>query len=250
MLGFDVDSATAQAAGLDSRTFLTQVDRAGRALNDANMAVYPVDAHRLTSNMSAFGVTPPPSTRVPTTRPATITPDRSGVEMMENIAARTGGVAYHDTNDMTKAFHSAVDDSRLVYTLAYMPTHSEWDGKFRKIKVESRSGAHLRYRTGYFAIPDAHLDPSQRQQVLAEAQWSVFDATQIPITIQAVKTNSGGKDWIRFTVAADSSVLRFTDEEGLHAIDLLLTLGQKGPDGLLVHEETKTLTVRLKDERY
>jgi VWFA-related protein len=253
MIGYDMDPAMVQATGLDVRSFLVEVDRAGRALNDANVAVYPVDAHRLSVSLTAI-TTPyvaPSNTRVPATRAPSITPNRSGVETMENIAARTGGVAYHDTNDLSAALRSAMDDSRVVYTLAYMPSHNEWDNKFRKIKVETRrSGVHLRYRSGYFAIPDAHLDPTQRTQMLAEAQWSAFDATQIPLTLQIVRVMNNDKPLINFAILADSSGLRFTEAEGRHDTDMLLTLGQKGPDGKLVQEETKSLTLRLKDEAY
>ena len=253
MIGYDMDPAMVQATGLDSRTFLVEVDRAGRALNDANVAVYPVDAHRLSVSLTAITTpyTTPSSSRVPATRPPTITGNRSGVETMENIAGRTGGVAYHDTNDLSAALRSAMDDSRLVYTLAYTPSHNEWDGKFRKVKVETRrSGVHLRFRNGYFAIPDAHLDPTQRTQMLAEAQWSVFDATQIPLTLQIVRMTNNEKPWIRFAILADSAGLRFTETAGTHDTDMILTLGQKGPDGLLVKEETKTLALRVKDDRY
>jgi VWFA-related protein len=253
MIGYDMDPAMVQQTGLDVRSFLVEVDRAGRALNDANVAVYPVDAHRLSVSLTAI-TTPyvaPSNTRVPATRAPSITPNRAGVETMENIAARTGGVAYHDTNDLSAALRSAMDDSRVVYTLAYMPSHNEWDNKFRKIKVEARrSGVHLRYRSGYFAIPDAHLDPTQRTQMLAEAQWSVFDATQIPLKLEIVRVMNNDIPSIKFAILADSSGLRFTETEGRHDTDMLLTLGEKGPDGKLVHEETKTLTFRLKDESY
>lgn len=253
LLGYDMDSTMVQAAGLDTRTFIEEVDRAGRAFNDANVAVYPVDARRLGVNMAALTQPQAPSrsTRISNALRPTIAPDRANVETMENIAGRTGGVAYHDTNDITGAIRAAMDDSRLVYTLAFTPTHNEWNGKFRKIKVETRrSGAHLRFRNGYFAIPDAHLDSTQRQQLLAEAQWSVFDATQINLTLEAARMTAGGKPWIKFAILADPSGLRFTDAEGRHDTDMILTLGQKGPDGRLVQEETKTLTFKLKDERY
>jgi VWFA-related protein len=251
MIGYDMDQTMVQATGLDNRSFLLEVDRAGRALNDANIAVYPVDAHQLRASLSAFGVNPPPTTRAATTRPTTVIGDRSGVDTMENIAARTGGVAYHDTNDLSGAIRSAIDDSRVVYTLAYAPSHNDWDSKFRKIKVETRRpGAHLRFRNGYFAFPDAHLDPTQRAQMLAEAQWSAFDATQIPLTLQIVRVTNKDKPAIEFAILADSSGLRFTETEGRHDTDMLLTLGQKGPDGKLVQEETKTLTFRLKDDAY
>lgn len=233
LIGYDMDPTVLQSLGLDSRLFTDDLDRVARALNDANVAVYPVDARGLVQDMRL-------GSRA-----------RSQVDTMEDIADRTGGVAYHDNNDITTALRSAVADGRLVYTLAFTPSHHQWDGKFHKIKVETwRPGAHLRFRAGYFALPDAPLNDAQRHKVLAEAQWSVFDATQIPFSLQAVRLTSGEKQWIKFLVVADQYSLRFADVEGRHATDLILTMGQKGPDGLLVKEETKNLTFRLKEESY
>ena len=237
LIGYDLNPGTAQSLGLDSLQFTDELERVARALNDANVAVYPVDARGLMTPLMG-------NTRL-------TSPARSNVDTMENIASRTGGTAYHDNNDLAGALHSAMEDGRFTYTLAFAPSHNQWDGKFRKIKVETRrSGVHLRFRAGYFAIPDAPLNDPQRHKLLAEAQWSIFDATQIPFTLQAVRVVSEEKQWIKFLVVADQSKLRFTDGEGRHNTDLILTIGQKGADGLLVKEETKTLTFHLKEDTY
>jgi VWFA-related protein len=250
-IGFDVDSSLPNSGGLEQKQFAVEMERASRALNNANVAVYPVDARALSTNMRVLTTIPMPSRRRSPGAPPTLAPDSQGVETMENLASRTGGVAYHDTNDLAGAIRSAIGDSRLVYTLAYTPTHNEWNGKFRKIKVETRrAGVKLRFRNGYFALDDAALDNTQREQVLAEAQWSVLDATQIVLTIQAVRGTVGEKPAIRFLVVADPAGLRFAEVEGRHETDLILTLAQKGPEGKLVHEETKTVGLKLKDDKY
>ena len=233
--------------------FSENVERAARALNDANVAVYPVDPRGVATNLGAVSSPGPrPGMRM---SPNMYTPTSAGSQTtttMEAFATLTGGVAYHDTNDLSGAIRQAMDDSRLVYTLAYTPLHGEWDGKYRKIKVEvRRSGVHLRYRSGYLATPYTPMNSTQQTHVLAEAQWSPLEAAEIGLSLQAEPaTVAGGKPGIRFSVVADPAGLRFTDTGGMHAADLVLTLAQKAADGRLVFEETKTLTLRLPEARY
>ena len=233
--------------------FSENVKRATRALNDANVAVYPVDPRGVTTDLAAVST---PGPRPGQTRTSNMyTPTTTGslnTATMEEFATLTGGVAYHDTNDISGAIRTAMDDSKLVYTLAFTPDHGEWNNKYRKIKVEvKRSGVHLRYRSGYLATPVAPLDPAQKDHVLAEAQWSPIEASEIAMKFQAQSAGLvNGKPGVRFVILVDPAGLRFTEAEGNHSADLVFTLAQKAADGHLLFEETKTLTLRLKDERY
>lgn len=233
--------------------FTENIQRATRALNDANVAVYPVDPRGVTTDLAAVSTPGPrPGQRMTAGNLTPTTAGRQSTTTMEEFALLTGGVAYHDTNDITGAIRSAMEDSRLVYTLAYTPGHGEWNNEYRKIKVEAkRSGVHLRYRSGYLATPYTPLDPKQKDHVLAEAQWSPIEAAEIGLKFAAEPTTmAGGKPGLRFVVLADPAGLRFVETAEGHAADLVLTLGQKAADGHLVFEETKTLTLRMKDDRY
>lgn len=71
---------------------------------------------------------------------------------MREMADATGGRAFVNTNGLTEAVASAIDEGSNFYTLTYTPTDSEWNGKLRKIKVQlSRPGVSLTYRKGYYA---------------------------------------------------------------------------------------------------
>jgi VWFA-related protein len=75
-------------------------------------------------------------------------------EQLEYLADVTGGMFVHNMNDLAPAFAKVVDDAQNFYSLTYRPTDSNFDGKFRKIKVElARKGYDVRYRKGYWAIP-------------------------------------------------------------------------------------------------
>src|SRR5262249_55486628 len=75
-------------------------------------------------------------------------------EQLEYLADVTGGMFVHNMNDLGPAFAKVVDDAQNFYSLSYRPTNGDFDGKFRKIKVDlARKGYDVRYRKGYWAIP-------------------------------------------------------------------------------------------------
>jgi hypothetical protein len=79
------------------------------------------------------------------------------------MAEDTGGHAYINTNNLTQAVLQAVANGSNYYTLTYTPTNTQWDGRFRAIKVKvEQSGVKLAYREGYYAD-----DPNDRNRVVA-----------------------------------------------------------------------------------
>jgi hypothetical protein len=71
---------------------------------------------------------------------------------MRDMAAATGGRAFVNTNGLAAAVASAIEEGSNFYTISYVPTNSEPDGKLRKIKVRvDQAGLNLAYRQGYYA---------------------------------------------------------------------------------------------------
>jgi VWFA-related protein len=71
---------------------------------------------------------------------------------MAQLAAATGGMYFHDNNDLLAGIHRAFDDERERYVIAYSPSSDSTDGKYRKIRVEVK-GKNLRVyaKAGYWA---------------------------------------------------------------------------------------------------
>src|SRR5258708_13316999 len=81
-------------------------------------------------------------------------------DSMLELADRTGGRAYYNTNDLKNAIRQAIGDSEITYTIGYHPTNLDLDGKFRDIKVKvDRPGTNVRYRKGYFAMKATYKTP-------------------------------------------------------------------------------------------
>ena len=164
----------------DQQTFWPEIERAVRVLNRSNLAVYPVDARGLLA----------PSDYSPERSSTGRTPEGSNDSLphtMTVLAQRTGGKAFFNNNDLGRAFRQAEQDSRLSYVLAYTPSHDEWNGEFREIKIRvNRPGVRLRHRTGYFAQPDEPVDPAYREAALGAAKWNPIDASRLGMTVKVI----------------------------------------------------------------
>ena len=122
------------------RSMYTEVNRAARAITDAEVAVYPVDARGLVPTITSR----PGAQRTVFNGMSTVMPN---VDTMRLTADLTGGRAYYNTNDLGGAIGRAVDDTRLTYVLGYYLPGGSWDGRFHEIKVTvRRPGLDVRHR--------------------------------------------------------------------------------------------------------
>jgi VWFA-related protein len=228
------------AFGLDNTTkniyataegFNAQVEDAARAMNAANLAVYPVDARGMIAmDTHASGFKSQDSELNMNSQIATDNNPSTASEMavnstgaMDALAKGTGGKAFYNTNDISGAIRHAIDDSKVSYTLGYSPEGMVWDGKFHEVRVSvKRPDARVETRRGYFALPDPKPTPMTREQVIAQAARSSLDATEIGMTARFVPGATARS--MRVSVAVDLHGVRFSEQGGLHvaAVDVVL----------------------------
>jgi VWFA-related protein len=144
-LGADPTGAgTPDSALADNRWqhLLRVVDRANRSqiafyTFDAGglRAQNPSAAARYSMGLSPFGVEP--------------------YVGLETLARETGGRYSGNTNDLLVGLERMSADLEHFYLLAYSPTRSNADGKYRRVEVKvKRRGLLLLYRKGYLATGD------------------------------------------------------------------------------------------------
>jgi len=153
--------------------FKDEIRKTTDLLTTAHVALYPVAAEGLVSD-TAFQVnnreisekrgTISMQDTIQQSNAATSDLDASHASM-EQLAKDTGGQAFYNTNGLSDALTRVVNNGSRFYTLAYVPTNANLDGKYRHIVVKLANGKDsLAYRRGYYADDlSTALSASQKQ---------------------------------------------------------------------------------------
>ena len=226
--------------GVMMRNASPELFRATRALNDADIAFYPVDARGL---MGVFST--PPSARQQEF--STLGDLMDSVETSQVIAEKTGGRAYFNTNDLGGAIQRAAEDSRLTYVLGYTPSHGQWDGRFREIKVRvRRPDVTVRHRSGYFAVRREAPSAADKQNAILAALDSPLDSTGIGVSVTLDKAVSAGA--VVLTIRVDPAGVLLKSEGGAWTGELDVAIAQTLPEGRLVRTADTTVPLRLAED--
>jgi VWFA-related protein len=222
--------------------FVQEIDRATRALNDANVAVYPVDARGLIG-VPALAASNPQIGR--TSDFANIT---ANIATMKEMAERTGGRAFYNDNDIKGAVRTAIADSRTTYLLGYYPSHGQWDGKFREIKIKvNRPGLRLRYRRGYLALAPGSSSEAERNASMEAAVWSPLDPTTVRLTVKAQATpgSTPASGSISLAMQIDPHDITFRPENDRWVGSIDLVFVELDAQGRNLHGESATIRINL-----
>jgi hypothetical protein len=108
----------------------------------------------------------------------------SGSETMDAIAKATGGVSYHQTNDVGADVRKVMQDAEVSYTLGFYVDEKALDGKSHDVNVKlakkpETNGASLRYRKNYLALNPKSAAAQQQRAAMNELVDDAFDSTGI-----------------------------------------------------------------------
>ena len=155
--------------------------RTVRMLQDANIAMYPVDVGGMEMHSNIDVHTEIPGA-AETAGFGDVTVSTGGKhQTMKTLADLTGGQAYYGLNDSDALFVRASQDSAQYYLLSYYTKDTGKNG-WRKLQVRVlRDGVEVRARTGFY-FDKAGRDPdSARKAEEVMAVTSALDSTSVPL---------------------------------------------------------------------
>ena len=176
-----------------------EYEDAWRALDSANIAVYPVDLGSV--DFAPKGL-PSANATVSKSQINTIRgtnglrsplnlPYDQGVQQrltMHAFADATGGRACVTISELEKCFAQAVDDSRAYYLLGYYLGNDTQPG-WRKLKVKvAGEGLHVRYRGGFYVAGKLPDTAEQHRKEIVDALASPVQYTGLRLTARQLPT--------------------------------------------------------------
>jgi VWFA-related protein len=247
-----------------TRNYGPQIAQLADSLIDAQVAMYPVDARGLitssvfdaaSSGRDKFGRSLGRGGRLG----AAISAENANLQnvhsTMQEMADRTGGRAFYNTNDIDGAIRNSIDDGSTYYTLAYYPEDKNWNGKFRKIHVTvNQPGVKLRHRLGYYAVdPKVFANQDEKQSTAfalaldpdsPSATGLLFHAMVIPPEEQKPST-------VLVNFGVDPHAISFDQQaDGLSHATVECTVQAFSAKGQLIRGESSTIKAALKPETY
>jgi VWFA-related protein len=241
------------------RSYGDRIRSTTNLLSDAQIALYTVDARGLTGT----SIADPSQTGRDANGRMQLTVDdhikattRETFERfneeasLEKIAQETGGRAFLNSNDLSKAILSSTQDSSAYYVIGYYPVHKKWDGSFREIKVKvARDGVSLRHRRGYYAIDPESWRKNSAEDMRASLGRNYPESTSVLFYARALPTAPNVDVKVEFLV--DPHTISFESiSENQHFCNLEFQVQAFTPEGKLVKAEVQEAEAPLKPETF
>jgi VWFA-related protein len=263
-----------QSFGRQGDDLRPEYEDAWRALDSANIAVYPVDLGSVeftpkalpsaNATVSKSQISTIRGTNGASLRSPVNLPYDEGVQQrltMHAFANATGGQACVTISELEKCFAEAVDDSRAYYLLGYYlggDTQLGW----RKLKVKvTGEGLHVRCRSGFYVAPKLPDTPEERRKELVDALSSTVQYTGLHLTarLQAAGNTSASTPAgatpptvqtksAEFMVGVMGDSIAVNREKG-NAIDIQITTLAFDSNRKSVATSSQAIAVAFKPER-
>ena len=171
-------------------------------------------------------------------------------DILDDLALGTGGVFYHNRNDLDVALREAVAAPAASYLLGFSPQNLKLNGSFHTIKVSlaGKQKFNLQARRGYYA-PRTMKNPEETaKQEIQEAVFSQEEIRDLPLDIQ---TQFFRKDQaeVRLSVLAhlDLKSVKFRKIDGRNSDDVTLATVVFDENGNYIAGGEKILELKLRD---
>jgi VWFA-related protein len=215
-----------------------EIEAALRAVNDAAIAVYPVNAG---------GLMPPNEKRKNLSSSGAVHLGLEGanqpdLDIMNHLAEGTGGKAFLIAGDIFGSIRQAIDDSQVSYELGYYAPTTSSRGSHHALAVAVRRiGVQVRARDGYFSLPDPDPAPLSRNALLANIARSPLDATRLGMRVRVKAANLPGAQKLNARIDFRPQDVSFAEKEARW-------IGKV--DAVLVQLDAKNQIVEASDETF
>jgi VWFA-related protein len=172
-------------------------------------------------------------------------------DLLAVLADGTGGVFFHNNNDLDEGFRHVAETPEYSYVLAFVPQNLKLDGSFHSLKVTLKNPQKLslQARRGYYAPKNFTSPDEQAKQEIVDAMYSQEELHNLPVNLHTQFFKASDQDATLVVLAhVDVKRLRFRKVEGRNNNVLTCVSALFNRNGNFVEGIEKTVTMKLKDE--
>jgi len=171
--------------------------------------------------------------------------------LLTEIAADTGGVYFHNNNDLDEGFRRTATAPELYYLLGFQPQDLKLDGSFHglKVAIESKAGYSIEARRGYYAPTRVEDAAAAAKREIEDAIYSRSETGDLPVTM-GTRFSKGAGDTATVTVLVhlDLSNVKFRKADGRSLDHITLAAALFDHNGNMVTGQVKHVELRPHDE--
>jgi hypothetical protein len=209
--------------------------------NRANVAIYIIDSAGLRAGAPASGSLVPAS---PLAGVSAITNQEQRIravggetvfdnvrqegqtreyDILYRISGDTGGKFLKGNNDIGQGLERINQEIQARYTIAYRSTNQNFDGTFRKVKIEvRRPDVEIMSRSGYYAIPPEEivlLSPSDKKLLAGFAAAEANPGLPLFVSLSPFRTREGLYT-VPLAIEVPPSAVKFERKAEKHSMQL------------------------------
>ena len=174
-------------------------------------------------------------------------------DILYRISEESGGRFIKNTNDIARGLTRVDDEIRSRYTLGYQSTDANFDGGFRKVKLEvRRPDVEVVTRPGYYAVAPDEVVPLSPEDKKLLAGFDAAEANPaLPLSVELVPFRSdAGLHTVPVSMELPPAAVKFErrDERQHMHLDFLGVV-REGP-GRILSRLGSSFDVSLTDEQY
>ncbi len=175
----------------------------------------------------------------------------SQVEVLMDLASETGGMSFHDNNDLGAGLRELVSAPDAYYLLAFVPQNLKYDGHFHSIKVKLAENNRytIQARKGFYAPKHGETPEQVAARSIQDALFSQEEQHGLPVALQTQFYKTGATD-AKLAVLAhvDLKHVRFDKANGRNDNDLTVVAAVFDRNGNYVTGTQKVIEMKLRDE--
>ena len=171
---------------------------------------------------------------------------------LAQMAHETGGLFFHNSNDMHDGLKKIARRNSFYYVLTYAMPSQRSDGHYHQIKLEvERPGVELSYRKGYYAPKEELTFERRKKEDIMDAIRSPGNLNEIPI---ALAYNYYQEDTSSYVLALSTNIsirrLHFLEENSRRKNLINIVVAAFDETDRYVDGIEKSIDFKLVDESY